>query len=115
MKIWNCKIGEVEDADVPSRGDQPMRQAVREAYKKLTGRDDVFLISGWGGELTPIERAGVRNRPPPVVDHRQEIHEAISDMLDNPDKHGIYPTTKCYDRLEAYCNSISVLARQGSK
>ncbi len=40
------------------------------------------------------------------MDHRQEIYKAISEMLDNPDECGIYPTTKCYDRLEAYCNSL---------
>ena len=47
-----------------------------------------------------------------MTDHRQEIYEAISDMLDNEDRYGIYPTTKCYDRLEAYCNSISVQTKQ---
>ena len=36
--------------------------------------------------------------------HRQEVHAAISDMLDNPNKVGIYPTTKCYDRIVAYCD-----------
>ncbi len=40
------------------------------------------------------------------MDHRQEIYEAISEMLDNPDECGIYPTTKCYDRLEAYCKCL---------
>jgi hypothetical protein len=24
----------------------------------------------------------------------------ISEMLDNPDKHGIYPTTKCFNQLD---------------
>jgi len=33
---------------------------------------------------------------------RTEIYKAISEMLDHPDKIGIYPTTKCYDRLENY-------------
>lgn len=41
------------------------------------------------------------------MDHRQEVYEAISEMLDNPDECGIYPTTKCYDRLEVYCNALS--------
>ena len=26
--------------------------------------------------------------------------EIISNMLDNPDKHGIYPTTKCFEQLD---------------
>lgn len=53
-KIWECKIGE---ADFDYHGaDFPMRQAVREAYRQITGRDPVFLFSGWGAELTQSER-----------------------------------------------------------
>jgi hypothetical protein len=37
---------------------------------------------------------------------RHEIFGAISEMLDAPDECGIYPTTKCYDRLEGYMESI---------
>ena len=37
---------------------------------------------------------------------RQEICEAISEMLDNPDASGIYPTTKCFDRLELYMKKL---------
>lgn len=32
---------------------------------------------------------------------RKEICDAISEMLDNP-KDGIYPTTRCYDRIEKF-------------
>jgi hypothetical protein len=31
---------------------------------------------------------------------RIEIYKIISDMLDNPDEHGIYPTSTAYTRLE---------------
>ncbi len=31
MKIWSCKIGECDEADVPSGGDAPMRNAITEA------------------------------------------------------------------------------------
>lgn len=34
-------------------------------------------------------------------DLRKIIVNATSEMLDNPDEHGIYPTTKFYERLEA--------------
>jgi hypothetical protein len=37
---------------------------------------------------------------------RTEIYKAISEMLDNPDKYGIYPTTDCFDRLERYCEKV---------
>lgn len=37
---------------------------------------------------------------------RAEICDAVSEMLDNPDESGIYPTTRCYDRLEKYIESV---------
>jgi len=33
---------------------------------------------------------------------RTEIYNIISEMLDNPDSSGIYPTSTAYNRLEAY-------------
>ena len=35
---------------------------------------------------------------------RDEIVEVISKMLDNPDEHGIYPTTNAYNQLIALCH-----------
>lgn len=60
MKIWTCKIGEV--GKVPAFADTPMRQAVREAYFKLTGQHANFLFSGWDGQLTKTERELVPGR-----------------------------------------------------
>ncbi len=37
-----------------------------------------------------------------MTDTRGDICKIISKMLDNPDEHGIYPTTECYDAFEAY-------------
>ena len=37
---------------------------------------------------------------------RTEICNIMSEMLDNPDEHGIYPTTKAYDALEKYIEGI---------
>lgn len=54
-KIWTCKIGEV--ATIPPGADGPMREAVSEAYHAITGTWPEFLFSGWGGELTDLERA----------------------------------------------------------
>ena len=70
MKIWYCKIGEVDERLVPPGGDYPMRQAVAAAYKELTGQDDVFLFSGWGAELTEPERAVVERRLPAGHDNK---------------------------------------------
>jgi hypothetical protein len=61
-RIWTCKIGESEFDH--SGMDSPMREAVREAYKRVTGVEAEFLFSGWGGELTEPERAVVENRCP---------------------------------------------------
>jgi len=37
---------------------------------------------------------------------RAEICKIISDMLDNPDKYGIYPTSTAYTRLEYYIEGV---------
>lgn len=55
MKIWECKIGEADA--LPEGADAPMRRAVERAYQELTGRDPLFIFSGWGAELTPGERS----------------------------------------------------------
>jgi len=41
---------------------------------------------------------------------RSEICRIISEMLDNPDKNGIYPTTKAYDDLKEFVQSVRVKA-----
>ena len=37
---------------------------------------------------------------------RTAICKIISNMLDNPDKHGIYPTSTAYTRLEHYIEGV---------
>lgn len=64
--IWSCKIGEVDSAWVPD--DFPMRMAVEEAYKRITGRESDFLFSGWGASLTENERI--------VIDEMRTISHA---------------------------------------
>jgi hypothetical protein len=64
VKIWSCKIGEVDASKLPSGADLPMRQAVARAYRELTGEEPEFLFSGWGAELDECERAVVENRLP---------------------------------------------------
>jgi hypothetical protein len=55
-KIWYCKIGEVDEEKLPHGSDAPMREAVEQKYRELTGEEPVFLFSGWGAELTEFER-----------------------------------------------------------
>ncbi len=64
MKIWSCKIGEIDAQFLPAGADFPMREAVAKAYRELTGRGADFCFSGWGAELTEVQRAVVENRPP---------------------------------------------------
>lgn len=56
LKIWSCKIGECEDEALFNGADYPMRIAVANAYKEITGQEPNFIFSGWGAELTESER-----------------------------------------------------------
>lgn len=66
QKIWDCKIGEIDDSLLPEGADAPMRRAVREAYFGLTGHEPNFLFSGWGGKLDAEERRVVDGNAPPL-------------------------------------------------
>lgn len=61
-KIWECKIGECDHDKLPCSAGLPMRTAIAEAYKRITGEDCLFLFSGWGAELDEYERAVVNNK-----------------------------------------------------
>ena len=39
----------------------------------------------------------------------------ISEMLDNPDEYGIYPTTKCFEQLDALFDSLSLPPAEGAE
>ncbi len=54
-QIWECKIGAVDLAKLPSGSDFPMRQAVKQAYFEITGEWPEFCFSGWNGGLDPIQ------------------------------------------------------------
>lgn len=61
-QIWMCRIGETRGSNIPNGADRPMREAVTTAYRELTGKDPIFIFSGWGAELTPAERAVVNEK-----------------------------------------------------
>jgi len=54
--IWECKIGGPV-AGLPAGADLPMREAIKRAYKEITGEEPQFVFSGWAGTLTVSERA----------------------------------------------------------
>ncbi len=62
MRIWNCKIGEVDMKYLPDGADFPMRQAIKAAYREITGQDPQFLFSGWAGQLDDSEREYLKRK-----------------------------------------------------
>ena len=63
-KVWSCKIGWATEEGLPRGADFPMREAIAEAFLKLTGQSHEFIFSGWGAELTEDELAVVEDRVP---------------------------------------------------
>lgn len=58
--VWACKIGVADLLALPEGGaDAPLRSAVEQAFRELTGRDADFHFSGWGASLTEDEREAV--------------------------------------------------------
>ncbi len=57
--IWGCKIGVKPGQKVilPGGSDFPMREAVEEAFERITGIEAEFCFSGWGEELTEGEKS----------------------------------------------------------
>ena len=80
-KVWECKIGSTEGVDLPPGSDFPMREAIAAAYLDLTGKNPEFIFSGWGAELTEIERAVVDDRLPDdevmIAESRKQIDDAV--------------------------------------
>lgn len=86
--IWVCKIGNLGNIKLPSGADFPMRQAVREAFYKLTGKWPDFTFSGWGGELTTSERiVATMNKevgyPAPALPEPEGFPEFVERMADD--------------------------------
>ena len=47
-RYWMCIIGLVEGVALPQGSDEPLRKAVREAFRDLVGKEDDNCWSGWG-------------------------------------------------------------------
>ncbi len=62
--IWTCKIGPADRDALDQPADEPMRKAVQAAFREVTGHDEDYCFSGWGGALTEAERAVVEDREP---------------------------------------------------
>jgi hypothetical protein len=54
-RVWSCKIG-CKVGELPPGCDGPLREAVRDAFVRLTGMEPQFNFTGWGGKLDTFER-----------------------------------------------------------
>ena len=80
--VWTCKIGIRGTVPVSPGADLPMRRAVDDAFKAITGEHSEFIFSGWGGSLDECELAVVENRIPGEAHYREKrIRDAAPDML----------------------------------
>lgn len=64
QRVWTCKIGVMGDLALPFGADAPLRNAVADAFYRLTGIHAEFNFSGWGGSLDENELAVVQDRLP---------------------------------------------------
>ena len=62
------------------------------------------------GRIMRGEVAPPTDKPSGHIDVRGEICAIVSRMLDNPGECGIYPTTRCYDELEALVQRCCALS-----
>lgn len=51
-QTWTCTIGNVDGVEIPNGGDAPMRRAVEQAFKAVTGEEHDACFSGWGDRFT---------------------------------------------------------------
>lgn len=72
---WSCTVGEYPRGFLPPGSDAPMREVVREGYRRLTGREPDYIFSGWGDPLPESYRAVHENRMPDVTVLLEELIE----------------------------------------
>lgn len=60
--IWSCKVGIVGNVELPNGSDFPMRQAIKQAFKEITGVDAEFCFSGWNASLSETEERIVNDK-----------------------------------------------------
>lgn len=55
-RYWVCIIGETEWNDLPHGADLPMRNAIGEQFKKVTGHYAENNWSGWSADKKAVDR-----------------------------------------------------------
>lgn len=77
--IWYCKVGSKNvNAVMPGGCDSPMRDAVEEEFKRITGDYPQFCFSGWGQELTAGEQAAVDNK---ILSDKEFLEEIVGQII----------------------------------
>jgi hypothetical protein len=77
--LWYCKIGQTPRRLLPNGADAPMREAVREQFRRLTGKWPDFIFSGWGQRLTESEQAAADERAP---EYHKTDYATLTDAAD---------------------------------
>lgn len=72
-QTWTCRVGVVGSVTIPNGGDAPMRRAVTEAFKQVTGQYPEHCFSGWGDKWDEKELAVIEDRLP----DRKTIDDAM--------------------------------------
>lgn len=60
--VWQCQIGYA--GSLPKGADWPMRLAISNGFRGITGREPKFIFSGWGHKLSEEYLAVVEDREP---------------------------------------------------
>jgi len=55
-RYWVCIIGDTEHSELPFGSDSPMRQAVQNQFKKITGHDADDTWSGWSANKKAVDQ-----------------------------------------------------------
>lgn len=85
---WTCTIGEFPRGELPDGADWPMRQAVEQAYRDLTGRESDYTFSGWGDPLPEDYRAVHEGRLPDPSVSLGELREQREMLIDEVRRSG---------------------------
>lgn len=78
LGVWECQIGSGPANVMPGGWDQPMRDAIREAYRRITGEEPSFIFSGWRARLSEERRdALTEDERLQYEEHRAKIAAAF--------------------------------------
>lgn len=107
-EVPNCKNVEINTIFTPSSKEGDSTEDLAEMAKKYNIHDKP-VVTGYAGKLTHMNDIPMED----ILDSKEgewegwikERTAAISEMFDNVDEVGIYPTSKLFNRLDAFINT----------